>query len=71
VIPLEVIYAILDRLRADVVEAMESPPEGLRSEFGFGKLSGSLSTVKDIRARMDAFVEESDRKNRQKEDDES
>lgn len=66
-IPLEVVLAILDEIRAELIEGVEQPGEEFRSEFGFGKLSGSLSLVKEIRARMESFVEESDRQANAKE----
>jgi hypothetical protein len=68
VIPQEYLYAMLDQLRREVIEAVENPAEDKQTEFGFGKLSGSLSILTELRARMEAYVEESDRRANQQED---
>ncbi len=67
-IPLDVLYAMLDQLRRELVESVENPAEERQTEFGFGKLSGSLSIMTELRARMEAYVEESDRQEQAREE---
>ena len=69
-LPAEVIFDMLDRLRAEVIETVETPPEASQNAFGFGKVTGGLFVLKELRARVDAFIEEADRKFRSGENEE-
>lgn len=57
-IPLEIVFEILDKLRAETLELVENPPAELRTEFGFGAATGSLRILGQVRERLDARVEE-------------
>ena len=53
-IPLEVLFAQLDALRAETIELIETPSD--RTEFGFGTLHGRIASIKELRERIEALV---------------
>lgn len=54
-IPLEVVLAILDELRAETIEGLGSP--GNPTEFGFGTLHGQMKAIEELRNRLNRAVE--------------
>lgn len=54
------LYALLDELRREAVEAAESPREEDRTAFGFGRVAGMLQVLRAVRERVDQKVEEVD-----------
>jgi hypothetical protein len=58
VIPLEVVLAILDGVRGEAIEAAEFPQQDYRTEFGFGRVSGILQAVAQVRERLNEKIEE-------------
>lgn len=63
-IPLHVIFALLDELRADTIELAENP-DG-RDAFAYGELAGRFRSIAQMRARIERLVEEA---NRERDDD--
>jgi hypothetical protein len=63
VLQLEVIYRILDELRREAIEAVESPKKGEKNAFGFGRVAGMLYEIAALRERIDQQVEEADEQN--------
>lgn len=58
-IPLEIVFQLLDQLRADTLELVENP-DG-RDAFAFGELTGRLRSVAEMRERLNSFVEQNQR----------
>ena len=63
-IPLEAVLALLDELRAEAIGLIETPRA--RDAFEFGSTHGMISAVAEMRERLQALVENS---NRNHEDD--
>jgi hypothetical protein len=61
VIRLAVLHSLLDSLRIEIVEQVETPQVDLQSEFGFGNLSGKLQILTELRRRLDEVAEEEDK----------
>lgn len=55
-IPLEVVFALLDELRAETIQLAENP-DG-RDAFAYGETVGRFRSLAEIRARLDALVEQ-------------
>lgn len=55
-IPLEVIFALLDKQRADTIELAERG-EG-RDAFAFGAVHGRFAAIANFREALDDLVEE-------------
>jgi hypothetical protein len=62
VLQLDVLFRMLDELRAEAVGMVESPADDNKNAFGFGRVSGMFFILNELRGRIDAFVEEADRK---------
>lgn len=62
-LPLEELLRILDGMRSEAIGLVESPPEGMRNEFGFGRVSGMIQMLAQIRNSVLTQIEENDRKN--------
>lgn len=58
-IPLEVIFALLDRQRAETIELAERG-EG-RDAFAFGSVHGRFAAIADFREALNDFVEQHQR----------
>ena len=54
-IQLEAVFALLDRLRAEAIEMLEKPRG--RDAFAFGEAHGTISTVAEMRDRLNDLVE--------------
>ena len=57
-VPLELVLALLDGVRAEAIEAAEYPQQEYQTEFGFGRVSGILQAVAQLRERLNERVEE-------------
>lgn len=55
---LELLYRLLDELRTEAIDAAERPSTDYQSEFGFGRVSGMLQALREIRERIDAVLKE-------------
>ena len=60
-LPLEVIFRILDDLREEAIQAAEAPSSDDRTEYGFGRVSGILQVLRETRNRIENVVEESNK----------
>ena len=57
-IPLELVLAILDGLRAEIISGLASP--GNPTEFGFGTLHGQMAAVEAMVQRLTDACEQRD-----------
>jgi phosphoribosyl 1,2-cyclic phosphodiesterase len=64
---LEEILRILDGIRGDAIQAVESPPEDYRTEFGFGRATGMLQALRESRDAFVGITEERQRAEEEKE----
>jgi len=62
VIPLAVIYEILGALRDEAIDGAERPQDDQRTEFGFGRVAGTLQLLREVRDRIESHVENKDRR---------
>lgn len=53
-ISLEAIFALLDELRAEAIQAAETPNS--RDAFGFGEVSAQLRIIAEFRGRLEAVI---------------
>ena len=51
------LIVLLDEFRAEALEAVLNPPADQKTEFGFGRINGTLFAVETIRARVLAEME--------------
>lgn len=56
-IPLAVLFALIDALKLEIIDQVELPQADIRSAFGFGVLSGKLQILTEFRQRIDEQVE--------------
>jgi hypothetical protein len=59
VIPLEVVFALLDQIRAEALARAENPLN--RDATELGTISGMLQACREFRERIDALVEDRNR----------
>jgi hypothetical protein len=57
-IPLELVLAILDALRAETIDGLASP--GNPTEFGFGTLHGQMKAINEMVERFNDAVNQRD-----------
>lgn len=58
-IPLQVIFALLDELRAETIALAENP-DG-RDAFAYGETVGRFRSIAEMRSRIDNLVEQANR----------
>jgi hypothetical protein len=61
VLRLEALFRMLDELRAETIGMVESPADGDKNSFGFGRVAGMFFILSELRGRIDAIVEEANR----------
>lgn len=58
-LPLDVLYRLLDGLRGEAIQAVERPSDEDKNAFGFGRVAGMFYVIEEMRLRIDMIIAES------------
>lgn len=59
-IPLEEVLRILDEVRGEAIEIIETPRDDKRDAFEFGRAHGFMQCISQLRERINAAQEQQD-----------
>lgn len=63
-IPLETVFTVLDRLRAEALELAESPGDDRKTAFDFGSVSGQLRILRILKDEFSGVAEQENARER-------
>lgn len=56
---------LLEGLRDEAIQAVEHPSDEHKTEFGFGRVAGMLTAIREMRERIEALIAEANQQDEQ------